>query len=117
MTDRKKVKSWLKIFVILLIIVIIGGYTMFRAKTITEGPSISVTEPKNGSIVEEAPIKITGIAKNISFINLNGAQIFTNESGDFSEEILLSHGYNVIMLEAEDRFGRKTETSLQIIYK
>jgi len=117
MTDRKRVKGFLKISLIILVVVIIGGYTMFRAKTITEGPNISVTEPINGSTVLNPLVKIIGTAKNISFINLNGAQIFTDESGNFSEEILLSNGYNIITLEAEDRFGRKTETSLKIIYK
>jgi len=117
MTDRKRVKGWLKIIVIFLVVILVGGYTMFRAKTIAEGPSIIVTEPINGSVVAEPLLKILGNAKNISFINLNGAQIFTDESGNFIEEILLSHGYNVITLEAEDRFGRKTETSLKIIYK
>jgi hypothetical protein len=30
---------------------------------------------------------------------------------------LLSYGYNVLELKAEDRFGKETEQKLQIVYK
>lgn len=117
MTDRRRVKGLVKIFAAVIVVALIGGYAVFRAKTFAEGPTIEILEPKNGRAVYQPLTIVSGIAKNISFLNLNGAQIFTDETGKFSEKILLSYGYNVITLEAKDRFGRKTETSLQIIYK
>lgn len=117
MTDRKRVKELVKITIIVLVIVVIGGYGIFRAKTFAEGPVITVSEPKNGSSVADSLVTISGTVKNISFLNLNGAQIFTDETGKFSEKILLSYGYNIITLTAKDRFGRKAETSLQIMHK
>ena len=117
MTDRKKVKWLIKIAIIVLVVAVIGGYGIFRVKTFAEGPVMTVSVPKNGSLVSDSLVTISGIAKNISFLNLNGAQIFTDEAGKFTEKILLSYGYNIITLEAKDRFGRKAETSLQIMHK
>ncbi|MEK7607816.1 MAG: hypothetical protein AAB484_02775 [Patescibacteria group bacterium] len=117
MTDRRKVKRLLKILIAFFIVALIGGYGVFRGQTLAEGPKINISEPVDGSLVSQSLVIVSGIAKNISFLNLNGAQIFTDEAGLFKEKILLSHGYNIITLEASDRFGRKTEKSLQIIYK
>ena len=117
MTDRRRVKGLVKIAASLLVVVVIVGYGLFRAQTIAEGPKITVREPINGSLSSESLVTISGKARNISFLNLNGSQIFTDETGEFSEKILLSYGYNVITLEARDRFGRKTSESLQVIYK
>lgn len=117
MTDRRRVKGFLKILIVVLVVAIVGGYSIFRAQTLAEGPIITVSEPKNGSLVNQSLVIVSGTAKNISFLNLNGAQIFTDESGKFSEKILLGSGYNIITLSASDRFGRKTEQSLQVMYK
>ncbi len=102
---------------IILVVIVVAGYGVLRAKTFAEGPVIIVSEPKDGSLITESPVTVSGTAKNISFINLNGAQIFTDETGKFSEQVLLSRGYNIITLEAKDRFGRKAEKSLQIMHK
>ena len=117
MTDRKRVRGLVKIATAVLVVAVIGGYGTFRARTFAEGPVINVSEPKNGSFVADSLVTVSGTAKNISFLNLNGAQIFTDEAGKFTEKILLSYGYNIITLEEKDRFGRKAETSLQIMHK
>ncbi len=117
MTDRRKIKRFLKILTAVLVVILIGGYGVFRAQTLAEGPKINISEPIDGSLVSQSLLMVSGTAKNISFLNLNGAQIFTDEAGLFKEKILLFRGYNIITLEASDRFGRKTEKSLQIIYK
>lgn len=117
MTDRRRVKGLIKILAAVVVVIIIGGYSIFRVETFAEGPVVEVAEPKDGSLVHQSLVTIRGEAKNISFLNLNGTQIFTDESGKFNEKILLSYGYNIITLEAKDRFGRKTEKSLQVIYK
>lgn len=117
MTDRLKVKRLLKIWVTLGVIVIILGYGIFQAKNLIAGPMIEVSSPVNGAAVGESLIEIHGTAKHISFLTLNGDKIYTDESGAFREKILLSYGYNIMTLEAKDRFGRKVTKTLQLIYK
>jgi hypothetical protein len=117
MTDRLKVKRLLKIWVTLCIIVIILGYGIFQAKNIIAGPKIEVSSPVNGASLGEPLIEIHGTARHISFLTLNGDKIYTDEAGAFREKILLSYGYNIMTLEAKDRFGRKVTKTLELIYK
>jgi len=112
-----KVRRFLKLWVTLAVFVLIGGYATFQAHAFVQGPVIEVQSPLDGSVTAESLITIKGNARNISYLTLNGNKIFTDESGEFDERILLSRGYNIMKLEAQDRFGRKTAQTLQLIYK
>lgn len=117
MTDRRKIKQLVKIWAAIGIIGLIVGYGAFRAKSLVEGPDIGITSPLNGATSTESLVSVSGFAHNISFLTLNGAKIYTDESGAFRERVLLSYGYNIMTLEAKDRFGRTAQKTLQLIYK
>lgn len=114
MTDRRKVKQLVKIWVSLGAIAIVLGYGAFRAKNLAEGPQLVIASPQDGSSATSSVIHVQGNAHNISFLTLNGDKIFTDESGIFDEKVLLSSGYNVVTLEARDRFGRTVRKTLQL---
>jgi hypothetical protein len=113
----KNPKTYLKFTIVGIFIITIFGYAFFQARNIISGPIIKIHAPLNGASFNNSLIKIKGIAKNISYISMNDRQIFTNENGEFGEKLLLSDGYNIITIKAEDRFGRKTESKLELIYK
>lgn len=117
MTDRRKVKKLLKIWASLGVILVILGYGGFKAKDLAQGPKLEITSPFDGQAFRDGLVSITGTASNVSFLTLNGGKIFTDESGKYSEKILLSNGYNKITVEAEDRFGRKVTRILQLTLK
>lgn len=117
MTDRRKVKLLVRVWVAIGAIALVVGYGAFRAKSLVEGPDIGIESPFNGATSTESLITVKGYAKNISFLTLNGNKIFTDESGVFTEKVLLSYGYNIMTLEAKDRFGRTAQKTLQLIYK
>lgn len=117
MTDRKRITSFIKVWVAIGAILIILGYAAFQAKNLVKGPAIAVESPKDGESFSNGLIEIRGEAKNLSYLTLNGDKIFTDEKGAFDERILLSPGYNVVTLKAQDRFGRATEERLQVTYQ
>ncbi len=96
---------------------IILSYSVFQAQKIIFGPIIEIYSPQNGSTFNLALIEVEGRGKNISYINLNDRKIFTDKTGYFKEKILLSPGYNVIKLSAEDKFKNYTEKRLELILK
>lgn len=102
---------------LLLLSVVIIGYVLFQTRNIVRGPVIDIYTPRNGASVSESLITIAGTAKNISFISLNGKQIFVDEKGKFSQKLLLSYGYNIMTLHATDKFGRETEKTLELMYQ
>ncbi len=109
--------STLRISLIVLLVLIIVGYSLFQAQKLLTGPVIDIYSPQNGATYSQALIEIEGRAKNIAYLNLNDRPIFTDGSGYFKEKLLLSPGYNVIKLDARDKFKKYTEKKLELILK
>ena len=118
MTTSKKtrdVKAIMRNTLILLLICSIGGYTIYQSKKIISGPQITIQSPKttnaNGSAVD-----VQGVVKNVSVVTLNDRMIPIDEAGQFKEKVLLYPGYNVIKVEAKDKFGSTVTKELQVVY-
>lgn len=109
--------SILRTSLISFLIIIIVGYSIFQAQKLIRGPIINIYSPQNGATYNQTLIQIEGVARNIAYLNLNDRPIFTDKNGYFSEKILLSPGYNVIKLDAKDKFKNSTEKLLEIILK
>lgn len=115
MTKKNEILKKLGITAILL--VCFGGYGLYKAKAYLEGPRIFIDYPKNGQIVNQSFVEISGMSLNVSSLYLNGRQIFPDKSGNFNDGLLLAPGYNIIELKGNDKFGRETKEELEIIYK
>ena len=106
----RKVTFFLLFFVIVV-------YSLFQAQKLINGPQIEIYSPKDGSTYNQTLIEVEGRAKNIAHLEMNDRPIFTDKTGYFKEKLLLSPGYNVIKLDASDKFKKYTEKRLQIILK
>jgi hypothetical protein len=115
--SRRETKFYFKVIIITLFLICLFGYSIFEVWKYATGPQITIFSPENGVSVSESLISIEGQGKNTKEITLNDRPIVVDESGRFSEKILLSYGYNILDLEARDRFGKTTEKKLQIVYK
>src|SRR3989344_1355564 len=107
----------LRISLISLFGLIIIGYSIFQAQKLLTGPVIEIYTPQNGATYNQTLIEIYGRAKNAAYINLNDRPIFTDKEGYFREKLLLSPGYNIIKLDARDKFKKYTEKKLELILK
>ncbi len=99
---------------LILFFLLIIGYAYFEARGVLYGPSISVTS--DVTKVEEPFISIQGKAERIAELSMNGRPISVTEAGAFDEPYLLSAGLNRIMLDATDRYGRKVQEIVEIVY-
>ena len=111
------IKTILKITIILITTFIIAGYSYYRTKDFIEGPVVTINYPSDGETIYSPVVEITGTAKNISYITLDDRQIYTDESGNFSEKLLLYPGYNIISIKVRDKFDRQKEKVLEVVYK
>ena len=48
---------------------------------------------------------------------MNGRPIYTDENGDFEEELILASGLNIIELKARSRFGREFVEKRMVMVK
>src|SRR3989344_6026020 len=114
---NRNATSLLRITLFSIIGMVIVGYSIFQAWKLISGPIIDIYTPQNGATYSQTLIEIEGRARNISYLNLNDRPIFTNKNGYFKEKLLLSPGYNIIKLDAKDKFKNYTEKRLEIILK
>lgn len=110
-------KTVIKISLIGLIVTAIAGYSFFQARNLIRGPQIFLATPAEGATLASPLVAVKGIAKNVSFITLNGRQIFVDNDGNFDEELLLSPGYNQWKIEAKDKFGRIVSKRIELVLK
>lgn len=117
MLTRYGTKKIVTRFFFTCIILIVAGYALFATHDIILGPSISVSEPINGSSFTTPSIRIKGIVLRIREITLNGRPITIDDKGNFNEAVLLAPGYNLFTLTARDKFGRSKDYRLELVYK
>ncbi len=100
--------------IVILAVIIIGGYGLFEARRIIEGPEIVITSPLNGSATSTMGVVITGTAANISFLTINDKPSYTDKDGNFNETLSIPPGIAVLTVRAVDRFGRRTLSQVAI---
>lgn len=102
---------------IILLGLIIVGYGLFQAQKYLTGPVITIYSPENGAVYTSPLIEVDGRAVNVAYLKLDDRQIFTDTQGRFSEKLLLSPGYNILTLDAQDKFGKSVSKKLELILK
>ena len=90
-------------------------YVEFQARDILLGPTLSL-EGTPQTMQHERSVALTGKARNIVKLTLNGKEIFTNERGEFTHTLILENGYTIMSLFGEDRFGRTTSLVREYVY-
>ena len=109
-------RSYLGIFLGLIFLSGIAGLAYYNSERLRAGPSIEISIPANGVTVTSPSVTILGTVRNVSFLTLNGRQIYADDQGAIREQVLLAEGYNVLILKGTDRFGRSVEEELELIY-
>ncbi len=102
------------IFFFLLFLLLVS-YSLFQARFVILGPQITIESHEDGQTVENSTIILEGSTENIARLSLNGRQIFTDETGWWSEKLIVREGLSIMTVEARDRFGRETRKSVRIV--
>ena len=102
----------MKRLLVVLVVLVVLSYSLFEARRLIEGPSITIEYPANGSATSSALVVVAGIAQNISFLTINDAPSYTDEAGKFVYRFSPPPGYTSVTVAATDRFGRRTARSV-----
>ena len=114
--DAKRIK--VGIFVIFFVFIALYGF--LRSTDLLFGVKIkdvklNALPAESGQVVRESVTRVTGTAKNAVFLSLNGREISVDLEGNFEETIALLPGYNIISIEAKDKFGYMDEENYKLI--
>lgn len=72
---------------IFLGVIAIIGYTLFEARGIIAGPSLSIEHPLTGATYTDRIVDLSGTTERVSRLTLNGKDISMSEEGVFREQI------------------------------
>jgi hypothetical protein len=94
--------------------VLVLTYGYFEVQGLLFGPRISVSS--HALEVHESTVAIRGFAERISELRMNGKAIPVTEDGAFDEVLVVAPGYNRVVLEASDTYGRARKQIVEIVY-
>jgi len=102
--------------VAVVIVVALFLFSAFEARGIVLGGTFRIESPKNGDVVSNRIIKVSGKSRDLVEVTLNGRKLALHENGDFSNALVLKEGYNEIIIEGKDRFGRNQKEVLFLMH-
>jgi Glucodextranase, domain B len=104
-----------KYALLIMLFILLIAYSLYQARALLIGPRIWVESPQDGSTVENPLVTVEGQSENIAWMSLNDRQIFTDEDGKWSEQLLVSSGLSIMTIKAHDRFGREIKKSVRVV--
>lgn len=96
----------------------IGSQTSATRETASATKTIPlvVTSPVDGSTVTSASLSVRGTTAPFAEVFINDVEIRADASGDFTVQITLDEGENIIVVIANDADGNLVEKELTITY-
>ena len=116
MSKDRSGKRILKIVITVVFFLFIIIYGFFRSADLIFGVKIKDVNITDGQKFDQSVIELTGIAKNAVYLTVNGREISVDKAGNFRENVALASGYNIITLEAKDKFGHVDIEDYKLIY-
>lgn len=109
-----EVREIIKWALIAVAAVVVLGYSYFVLSGYLRGPQILIANPQNGYSTTTPLITISGIAVRANNLQINGFKTPIDLEGNFSSQLILAPGYNIMTVAAQDRYNRTTEKIIEI---
>lgn len=109
-------KDSIEIYHIAIAVLVAGIviYGLFQARVLLGVFHIDIETPVDGATYTEALVPVVGSVKHAESISINGRTVSVNRDNSFSESYLLSPGYNEVVIEATNKFGRSEAVTLRL---
>lgn len=91
-----------------LVITIVLGYLGFQYARFVSPPPLSVERPKEGEIVKERTLKVSGKTSSDATLKVNNQPVLVSDEGEFEAEIEIFEGTQEIVVQAKSRAGKET---------
>ncbi len=91
----------------ILFFLIFFGYLFLQYKTFISPPNLVVYSPKEGEIINNEKVLVSGKTDIDAIISVNNQKIALSENGKFSINLNLNPGVNTIIIESIGKNGKK----------
>ena len=109
-----------KILTLLLGIIVLATvifYLWHQISSFNTVPQLRLSEPSEDQIINQDDIYFRGQTEKDVELKINGEVVCLDPLGNFEVEVNLQEGLNVIVLEAENHFGKKAKVVRRVIYE
>ncbi len=103
-----------KFILIILLLIIIGGYLGFQYSSYFFPPKLMIETPKNNEKMKNNIVEITGKTDPYATLRVNGDQTYINLDGSFKKTIYLFSGKREISIISENRHGKQNEKVVSV---
>jgi hypothetical protein len=94
-----------------VVALLVLAYVAYAAYPLVAGPRLnaSIEQQENGHFL------IKGEVKRVAVVSINESPVALTDQGTFAVERAFPPGYTVIIVRAQDRFGRVREQTLTLV--
>ncbi|MDD5396863.1 MAG: DUF4115 domain-containing protein [Candidatus Moranbacteria bacterium] len=106
-----------KMIVVSLILLIVASsfiYLYVQVNNFVSKPRLLIITPTDGAKVSGNSTHVTGIAEKDALVFINEQPVLVNEKGEFSEDVGLKTGLNVINVKARSKFNKEAVDSISV---
>jgi len=91
-------------------------YLSWQLLSVALPPKIILTQPETNEIkTQNTEYLIRGCVRRTYFLRINGELLPFDQGGNFEKSLKLQNALNFFNIEAESRFGKKTNLELKIL--
>lgn len=96
-----------KFFLIILLLVLVGGYLGFQYSAYFFPPALIIVSPLDNQKISNNIVEIKGETDPYSTLRINGDETYINLDGTFEKSIYLFSGEREIEIISENRYGKQ----------
>lgn len=105
----KKIAIFSGIFLVALLL----AYLWYQVAFLVGPPNLAINL-KEDTIIKQESMEITGKTDGGVGLTINGESVFVGSDGNFSKNIQLADGINIVEVEAINNFGKTTKIIRQV---
>lgn len=91
------------------------GYLGLEVRAVTAPPELTITDPADGFSTDSAIVNVHGHTHPEARVYVNGVTVLTDAQGDFSTEVQLERGLNLLEIQGTKRYSRTKTVYRRIV--
>lgn len=106
-----------KMIVASAILLIVGSsflYLYIEVNNFVSKPRLTIIKPIDGTTIAGNATHVTGVAEKDALVSINDQPVLVSEKGEFSQDIGLKTGVNIINVKARSKFDKEAMQSITI---
>lgn len=94
----------------------LGGYVFLQGHRISKPPTLSISEPKDGTRLDAPSVIVRGNTDPDASVNVNGRQAYVEPDGAFQFSLDIPRGTTLVVVHARKRYGREITEVRRVVY-